>query len=207
MEGFSPAIGPGLRWVGVCAPMPVCHDGFVDDRALAAAIASGDRDAFRAFVERESGPIFRSCYRILGRRDEAEEVAQESFVAAYRAIGSYRGDGALGGWLARIAVRQAFRRLTQRKDVASLDPAAEGPADVTNEPLSAALAAERHAAVRVAVAELAEPYREVVVLRFFGDLPLNDIAAATERPLGTVKTHLRRGLERLRASLESERVA
>lgn len=176
----------------------------MDDRGLARAIASGDREAFRALVDRESAMVYRTCYRIVGRAADAEDIAQESFVTAYRAMASYRGDGALGGWLARIAVRNCFRRLAQRRDSEPLDLAAEGPADVTNEPLELAVAAERQRAVRSAVASLPDPYREVIVLRFFRELQLNEIATATGRPLGTIKTHLRRGLERLRQSLDTE---
>ncbi len=62
--------------------------------------------------------------------------------------------------------------------------------------------AERAADLRVAVAGLQEPYREVVILRFFGELSLEEIARQTERPLGTVKTHLHRGLLRLRATVD-----
>jgi RNA polymerase sigma-70 factor (ECF subfamily) len=62
--------------------------------------------------------------------------------------------------------------------------------------------AERAADVRTAVAALPEPYREVVALRFFGDLTLEEIGRQTERPLNTVKTHLRRGLLRLRDTVE-----
>lgn len=151
--------------------------------------------------------VYRTCYRIVGRASDAEDVAQESFVSAYRAMPTYRGEGALGGWLARIAVRHAFRRIAQRRDTEPLDLTAEGPADVSEEPLSLAVAAERQRAIRLAVVALPEPYREVVVLRFFRELQLNEIAAVTDRPLGTVKTHLRRGLERLRQSLDPETLA
>jgi RNA polymerase sigma-70 factor (ECF subfamily) len=62
--------------------------------------------------------------------------------------------------------------------------------------------AERAADLRLAVAALPEPYREVVTLRFFGELSLEEIARQTERPLGTVKTHLHRGLLRLRMTVD-----
>ena len=65
-----------------------------------------------------------------------------------------------------------------------------------------ALRAEREAELRIAVATLPEPYREVVTLRFFGELSLEEIARQTERPVPTVKTHLRRGLLRLRGAVE-----
>lgn len=182
------------------------HDGRVDDRSLVGAVLDGDRDAFRILVEREQVAVYRACLRILGRPHDAEDVAQESFVMAYRALGSYRGDGPLGGWLMRIATRHAFRRLGQRRETAELNT--EMPLRAPgSDPLAATLAGERERAVRLAVAALGEPYREVVALRFFGDLTLDEIAVATRRPLNTVKTHLRRGLERLHALLGSEGAA
>ena len=179
------------------------HDGAVDDRGLVDAVLAGDRDAFRLLVEREQVTVFRTCLRILGRPHDAEDVAQESFVMAYRSLGSYRGDGPLGGWLMRIAMRQAFRRLGQRRETAELP--AEMPAMAPGfDPVAITLAGERQREVRLAVAALREPYREVVALRFFGELSLDEIASVTRRPLNTVKTHLRRGLERLRPILGRE---
>jgi RNA polymerase sigma-70 factor (ECF subfamily) len=177
----------------------------MDDPRLLDSITTGDRDAFRALVEREQVAVFRTCFRILGRAAEAEDVVQESFVIAYRAIGTYRGEGTLGAWLGRIATRQALRRLGQRRDGVSLDVAGS-PIEIAGgpDPLGAALAAERERAVRGAVAALQEPYRETVAMRFFAELSLNEIAAATGRPLGTVKTHLRRGLLRMRDLLVGE---
>lgn len=176
------------------------HDEPVDDPGLVRAVLDGDRDAFRHLVEREQVAVYRACLRILGRSHDAEDVAQESFLMAYRSLGSYRGEGALGGWLMRIATRQAFRRLGQRREASELPaelPAGSAGAD----PVASALAGERERTVRLAVAALDEPYREVVALRFFGELSLEEIASATGRPLGTVKTHLRRGLGRLRPLL------
>lgn len=172
------------------------------------AILAGDQDAFRVLVERESASVFRTCYRVLGSLTEAEDVAQEAFVTAYRAIASFRAEGSFGAWLARIATRHAYRRLATRKRGGTLEWIDEtfqvpAPSAVTD-PLGLALDAERDASVRKAVADLDEPYREVVALRFFGELSLNEIAAATDRPLGTVKTHLHRGLERLRSAMSVE---
>ena len=175
------------------------HDEGAEDRALVDAIRAGDRDAFGMLVELETRAVYRTCLRILGRPHDAEDVTQEAFMAAYRSIGSFRGDGSLRGWILRIATRQAFRRLSQRRPTADLDASGEPlVADRREEPAGAALAVERARDVRGAVASLAEPYREVVALRFFGELSLAEVAEATGRPLNTVKTHLRRGLERLR---------
>ena len=182
------------------------HDEGVDDRALVDAVLAGDRDLFRVLVEREQAGIYRTCLRILGRLHDAEDVAQESFVMAYRSLGSYRGDGPLGGWLRRIAIRQAYRRLGQRRESVELQPdlllSARG-----SDPSAVILAGERQRAVRLAVASLGEPYREVVALRFFAEMSLKEIATTTRRPLNTVKTHLRRGLERLRPLIGREGMA
>lgn len=175
------------------------HDGGVDDPGLIDAIRAGDRHAFGVLVDQETAVIYRACLRILGRPLDAEDVTQEAFLIAFRSIRGFRGDGSLRGWLLRIATRQSFRRLSQRRPTAELDTVGEPLlADYRTEPTRVAVAAEERREIRAAVARLPEPYREVVALRFFGELSLADVADATGRPLNTVKTHLRRGLERLR---------
>jgi len=181
------------------------QDGSVDDHALVAAVRSGDRDAFGVLVDRETAAVFRTCLRILGRPHDAEDVTQESFVAAYRAIGQFRGEGSLRGWLLRIATRQSYRRLAQRRPDADLDTVGEARlSDPSADPTRVVVDAERRDDVRRAVNELTDPYREVVALRFFGEMSLAEVADATGRPINTVKTHLRRGLERLRPVIASE---
>ena len=178
------------------------HDEGVDDRALVDAVLAGDRQAFGHLVERETRSVYRACLRILGRPHDAEDVTQESFVAAFRAIRTYRGDGSLRAWLLRIATRQAFRRLSQRGATVELVEIPEPRlADSSNDPTRVVTQLESRREVRDAVAGLAEPYRELVALRFFADLSLAEVSETTGRPLNTVKTHLRRGLERLRPTL------
>ena len=182
------------------------------------AVLAGDRDAFRFLVEREGTQVVRACHRILGDLQDAEDAAQEAFVTAYRSLAGWRGDGPFGAWLMRIAVRIALRRAGRRKTVTWRDPFGREDAPLhdpisaaidqaaiaaapTMDPSSLAMRAERATDVRGAVAALPEPYREVVTLRFFGEMTLEEIAIQTGRPLGTVKTHLHRGLLRLRTSL------
>ncbi len=182
----------------------------VDDLEIVAAVLDGDREVFRILVDREAAAVIRACYRVLGDQGEAEDVAQEAFVIAYRSLGSWRGEGAFAAWLTRIAVRLAVRQAGRRRVVAWVQPGDDGR-DLSAgalglagapDPEREALRAERAAATRRAVANLEEPYREVVALRFFGDRSLEEISTLTGRPLGTVKTHLRRGLIRLRERLD-----
>ena len=194
-------------------------DDRLDERSIVDAVLAGDRDAYRLLVERESASIVRACHRILGNLHDAEDAAQEAFVTAFRSLPSWRGDGPFGAWLTRIAVRIALREAGRRRAVAWLDPSVTSPdvgkdavaapsgpsstgAPPWSDPAVQALRAERATDLRVAVATLPEPYREVVTLRFFGDLSLEEIARVTERPLGTIKTQLRRGLLRMRGTVE-----
>lgn len=175
------------------------HDEGVDDHALVAAVLDGDRDAFGWLVQRETASVHRACLRILGDPHDAEEIAQEAFVTAFRSLGTYRGEAPLRAWLLRIATRLAFRRAARRRPAVDLDALPERLLEEPrSDPASLALTRERHAAIRSAVAALPGTYREVVALRFFGELALGEISEVTGRPLNTVKTHLRRGLERLR---------
>ncbi len=175
----------------------------MQDIDLARAASGGDGHAFRELVERETPSLFQTCYRILGRVDEAEDAVQDTFVAAYRSIGAFRGDGSASAWLARIATRECWRRAarSRRLNAATTFESAAADALDPSDPLGETLASEQREGVRRAVLALREPYREVIALRFFSELSILDIALATGRPEGTVKSQLHRGLDQLRGRL------
>jgi RNA polymerase sigma-70 factor (ECF subfamily) len=193
--------GQSIITTQAAQPAAAFDEGAIVDRVLA-----GDREAFRALVDREGPGVVRACHRILSDLHEAEDAAQEAFVIAYGSLATWRRDGTFGAWLTRIAVRIALRRAQRRKPVAWIEPGDPGGvvAGLAGgvDPAAVTLRAERDGAIRTALAKLDEPYRETVSLRFFGELTLAEIAAETGRPIPTVKTHLRRGLIRLRTSLE-----
>jgi RNA polymerase sigma-70 factor (ECF subfamily) len=172
------------------------------DRQLVDMVLGGDTGAFRVLVDREAAQVIAVCRRILGNPTEAEDVAQEAFLKAYRSLATYRGDGPFAAWVARIAARQAMARVVSRPHAARLDEAAEAAAlaATSDEPEAWALAGEQRAVIREAVAALPQPQRAVVALRFFRDLSIEEIAEATNTPVGTVKSRLHRGLASLRDS-------
>ena len=193
---------------------------------VARAVLEGDRQAFSALVDRDLPAVLRACHRVLGSAADAEDAAQEAFVTAFRSLPDWRGDGPFAAWVSRIAVRIAVRRARQRRPVDWIDVTAlDGPDELLDgggrrvarhfagaaadaaareDPGLSVPAAEEAAAVREALAALDEPYRETVTLRYFAGLTVPEIAEACGRPQGTVKTHLHRGLLRLRERLDAQ---
>jgi RNA polymerase sigma-70 factor, ECF subfamily len=180
--------------------VPEPSRSILPDREIVDAVLGGDRDAFRALVERESPSVIALCTSILRDREEALDVAQDAFVQAFRSLATYRGDGTFGAWIGRIASRLAVARAAAsgRRPVATAHDAATlnlpGGADLE----LLVLGKEHAAALRGAIERLPADQREVVRLRFYHDMPLEQIALKTDAPLGTVKSRLHRGLLRLR---------
>lgn len=181
----------------------------MDDDRLVAAIRTADPDGIRCLVDRETPRLFRFAYRVVGNRPDAEDIVQETFIVAVRSFATYRGDGPLGAWLMRIAVRLAYRRAHSADrdtiDIAAIDETVAG--EESADPLGTTLDRESQRAVRSAVEALPDPYREVIALRYFAGLSVEDTAATVGRPVSTTKSHLRRGLQRLRSLMLAEAVA
>jgi len=175
-----------------------------DDDALRARLATGDPRAFEALVTRYQHRVFGVALRMLGSRAEAEEIAQETFLRAHRALGEFRGDARLGTWLYAIAPRLCLNRLAsgprrheQSDEVAVLRRPAEG--------VDAAAVLEQRelqAALHEAIAALPEERRIVVVLRDLEGLAYEEIADVLGLPLNTVRTRLHRARLDLKAKLE-----
>jgi RNA polymerase sigma-70 factor (ECF subfamily) len=182
------------------------------DEALAVAAREGSEEAFRELVERFEGPVFSLLVRIVRRAELAEELAQEAFVKAWRALDRFDPERKFSSWLFKIAHNTALDALRRRGEEAlSLDgpgPDGEGPmqlpADPRSEnPLARAVARDAGRALEEAVAGLKPAYREVLLLRFARGLSYEEIVEVTGEPLGTVKVHLFRARQELARRLRA----
>ncbi len=169
-----------------------------NDLALVGAAQAGDDDAFALLVARHTPALLRLCVRALGDADAAEDVVQETFLRAYDALRTFRGEARLGTWLARIALRRCQARWSKerrrleiaearRVDVLWADPA------YSVDPLAVAEAAERRVVLDAALTRLPAPLRLAVLLHDADGRPIGDVAALTGVPLGTAKSRRRRG--------------
>jgi RNA polymerase sigma-70 factor (ECF subfamily) len=167
------------------------------DLDLVALAAAGDRRAFGELVRRH-GSAVRWLLRRMGADPAlADDLAQDAFLAAFEQIAEFRGEGAFQGWVKRIAARLYVKRW--RRD-ARLDLMADPP-----EPEAPAARGEAGAADRIdldeALKALSPVERVCVSLCYGGGLSHAEAAAALNTPLGTVKSHVKRGLDKLRARM------
>jgi len=139
--------------------------------------------------------VYGLLLRMVGRREVAEDLMQETLLRAFRGLDAYRPEGKFRAWVFRIALNQArdwIRRQHRPAPVpAEAAPAAGAP------PEGPALARERRRGVEQALARLAEDDREVLLMRYYGDMTFKEIARATDEPLGTVLARAHRALKKL----------
>jgi RNA polymerase sigma-70 factor, ECF subfamily len=175
--------------------------GRPEDGELLSAIARGDRQAFRALYQRYASILLGLLSRILGDRGEAEDVLQEVFLQIWKKAGDFdERRGRALHWLATIARNRALDRRSTIESRRRLAPAAvpdtahQQPLD----PVDAANVAEEARHLHRALAQIPEAQRQVLLLAYFDGLSQTEIAERVGLPLGTVKSHARIGLTRLR---------
>jgi RNA polymerase sigma-70 factor, ECF subfamily len=188
----------------------VRSDETTDEELVARAIG-GDETAYGKLVTRYSNYVYTIAVRIVGNESDAEDVAQEAFVRAYRALPRFRGDSKFSSWLYRIAANRALTHLKRRRRrVAAVDigagPHVEAEASQvdcrdSDRPDHAVMDSEFRSRVRAAVAELPEQYRVVVTLFYLEERSYKEVAETLGIPMGTLKTHLHRARFLLREIL------
>jgi RNA polymerase sigma factor (sigma-70 family) len=183
------------------------------DAALADRLARDLEGAFPALVAAHQDRLYTISLRLLGDPRDAEEVAQDALVRAFRAIAGYPAERTaalrLRPWLASIAVnlsRNRRRRLDDRRPPTSLEPMLDGgydpPIDTEVTPAATADRRETRRELAVALLRLTPAVRTAIVLRHVDGLSVAETATALGRPEGTVKSQVQRGLRELRALIE-----
>lgn len=163
---------------------------------------AGDREAFGALVEQYRDNVYRLAYRMCGNAYDADEAAQEAFVAAWRALPNFRGDAKFSTWLYRLTTNAAIdvmRREKRHKAVG--DGEMMEVADTSNSPQETVERTEQQEAVQRALATLSAEYREVLLLRYMEELDYAEIAEVLKLPSGTVKSRINRAKAALKSAL------
>jgi RNA polymerase sigma-70 factor (ECF subfamily) len=172
-------------------------------RQLVERAMRGDSDAFSSLAEASLDRQYAVATLILRDRDRAQDAVQEALVSAWRDLRSLRDPDAWEAWLYRLTVWACYRlaRKERRREVVELhivpDPQMVGAADATASVLDQDQLERR-------LGDLPIDQRAVLVLRYFLDLPLADVAAVLGIPIGTAKSRLYRGLEVMRAGMSAE---
>jgi RNA polymerase sigma factor (sigma-70 family) len=167
--------------------------------------------AFEELVGAHERLVFGLALRVVGDRADAEEVAQDTFERAYHALAGYPAERVaamrLRPWLAQIALNLARNRLRRRPPAARPLEDGDGQplavaAPAAAEPAQVAERGQERGLLAALLASLPRHWREAVVLRHVEGLPYAEVAEVLDRPVGTVKTHVHRGVRQLREDLE-----
>jgi RNA polymerase sigma-70 factor (ECF subfamily) len=178
------------------------------DEELVARSRGGDLDSFNQLVVRWERPIYALAYRVIGREEEARDVAQETFLRAFRALGGFKGQAKFSSWLYRITLnlcRDWIRR--ERRTPVSQPPEGVDIVELVGETEPSEsiedLVSRRELgrAVARAMALLPDEQRTAIVLKEYHGLTFQEIADLLECPLSTVKTRLYQGLTVVRKHL------
>lgn len=176
------------------------------EQELVRAAAGGDTEAFARLVRTYENKIYSLAFRMCGSADDASDIAQEVFLAAWRGLPSFRGDSGFATWLYRLTSNAAIdylrRQKKQRGDM-SLDDEELGldAVDTGPGPQDAAERTEVRSVVAAGLQELSEGHRQVLVLREIQGLSYEEIADVLEVDLGTVKSRISRARSALRKIL------
>lgn len=175
-----------------------------DNDLVALVLAARDRDAFGELVRRHQALVRALLMRMCRNHALADDLAQDAFIRAYNRIDSFKGDGSFKAWLCRIAYTEFLMHARKRKSMArTTDALAREPEEVDEAPRTAGQSLD----LDRALATLKDDERICVVLCFANGLTHSEAAEVTGLPLGTVKSHVNRGRDKLRAWFEHREMA
>jgi RNA polymerase sigma-70 factor (ECF subfamily) len=173
-----------------------------DERDLILRAKEGSGTAFRLLVERHMRDAYDIAFHFLGCHDDAQDVAQEAFVRAHRGLRSFRGEAEFGTWLYRIVTNLSMNRIRQKKSRARFEVRTDGAVrDLPGPDPGDGRQPDVAAHIERALHELPTLQRAVVMLRHLNGLSTREVSSILKCSEGTVKTHLHRGLKRMRKML------
>ncbi|MHB1192561.1 MAG: RNA polymerase sigma factor [Longimicrobiales bacterium] len=186
----------------------------LDDRELATLASRGREPAFRELLKRYERPVFSLIFRMVRDRSLAEDLAQEAFIRAFNAIGSYNTGYKFSNWIFKIANNHTIDHLRKRRlDTVSIhgSPHATTPDEISQSrvvissddenPLELMEHRELGSQIESAIGELRDEYRTAILLRHVEGYAYEEIADIMGLPLGTVKTYLHRARNELKSKL------
>jgi RNA polymerase sigma-70 factor, ECF subfamily len=177
----------------------------MDDAALVAASAAGQRDAFDVIVERHRRSVYLVCYRFVNNHEDASDLAQDAFVRAWRGLNNFKGQSALSTWLYRIAVNVCLNKLNAKTPITEPLESTDHFEDVRIEGAQHAMIRdERAAVVRKAIASLPTKQRATLILRAYHEMSHQQIADVLGSSVGAVKANFFHALANLKKTLGSE---
>jgi RNA polymerase sigma-70 factor (ECF subfamily) len=177
------------------------------DRSLVTRTLQGDTHAFGALVRCYQNSVFNVCYRLLGNRHEAEDLAQDAFIRAYQRLRSFDPERPFGPWMRRVAANLCYNHLQKNQlPQTYLNDEIEMPKDAIGvNPEQTIEIREQSASIRAALLALPPHYRVTLELRHFQELSYEEMAAELDLPLNTVKSHLFRARKQLAKLLLPEK--
>lgn len=179
-----------------------------EDKLIARA-ARGDAAAFNELLGAYEKKMYAVCLRMSGNHEDAQDCLQETMLRVYRAISGFKRQSSFSTWLYRVAMNTCLDELRKKRNrpSTSLDGLLEtgwSPSDEFDTPERHALERERQQEIRRAIAELPEDMRAAVVLRDIEGLPYEEIARVLDINVGTIKSRISRGREKLREKMQAK---
>ncbi|HET7011946.1 MAG TPA: sigma-70 family RNA polymerase sigma factor [Anaerolineales bacterium] len=175
------------------------------DRDLVEQTRRGRIDAYGELVRRYQTSVFNVCYRMLGERQEAEDLAQDAFLRAYQRLETFDVERPFGPWIRKVAANLCLNSLQKHSPPRlSLDEEYDDPIDVGQpDPAEVHERADQANRLRLALTRLPAHYRAVIELRHFHDMSYEEMARSLALPLSDIKTHLFRARRLLARQLQS----
>lgn len=179
------------------------------DELLLRRACKGDVQAFEELMQSHESRIYAIALRMMGNREDAQDCAQEAMVRIYRAMGSFKGQSALATWIYRITMNTCLDELRRRKarKVTSLDSLVDNgwsPTDTGDTSEEYGLRVEKQNALNRAIQSLPDDMRAAIILRDVKGYSYDEIASILGANVGTIKSRISRGREKLREILSKQ---